>query len=129
MAAAEEQRVADVGAGGTNSGIDHASGRFRSSLNHCIVRIPDITMGKHVLIISGGIAELAAGCYARMNGFKETGIGAGNFINPSGHQLIILYLTLRTWEFHQRILKLEKPSLCCWSRKKVEMVALIHQGL
>ena len=72
MAAAAEQRAADVGAGGTNSGIDHASGRSRSSLNHHIVRIPDITMGKHVLIIGGGIAGLAAGCYARMNGFKAT---------------------------------------------------------
>lgn len=72
MAAAEEQRAADVGAGGTNSGIDHASGRFRSSLNHCIVRIPDITMEKHMLIIGGGMAGLAAGCYARMNGFKAT---------------------------------------------------------
>ena len=71
MAAAGEQR-GDVGAGGTNSGIDHACGSFRSSLNHYIVRIPDITMGKHVFIIGAAADGLAAGCYARMNGFKAT---------------------------------------------------------
>ena len=36
-------------------------------------------MGKHVLIIGGGIAGLAAGCYARMNGFKAKGKTQGSF--------------------------------------------------
>lgn len=29
-------------------------------------------VNKHVLIIGGGIAGLAAGCYARMSGFQAT---------------------------------------------------------
>ena len=73
MVVAAGPRVAGAGATETDRSKDHSgevSFDFRQLLVLSASR--ETTVNKHVLIIGGGIAGFAAGCYARINGFQAT---------------------------------------------------------